>query len=201
MPNDPILGLQLQPVTVDVDGVTHHMHYGATEPEYVGAFPMRTDLVVLPELNPAALSDTHITNLAPPDGGNYGGHALQVTGPAEEGQVLVANTWGSDWRRPSDFNPIPQTLEANPNGGILQLNGALSDNDIVFYSKDRVEALRLSGDGDFIVQGRLVKRDLDVYNAFRVFLGMSTAMPPEPGSRDGIPTRYERILKKPTEDQ
>jgi hypothetical protein len=52
MPNEPILGLQLQPVTVQIDGIPHEMHYGASEPEYVGALDSLDDLLPLSNLTP-----------------------------------------------------------------------------------------------------------------------------------------------------
>jgi len=187
MPNEPTLGLQLQSVTVQVDDVPHDVHYWAGEPEYVGRMPMRTDLEILP---------------LPPDRDSqddFGGHALQVTGLPEAGQVLIANSWGSDWGPAPAFDNHPQDIQADSTGGVLFIGGP-PNQDISFYSKDRIEVLRITESGDFIVQGRLVKRDVDVYIAFRVFLGLSMGMPPEPGSRDGITTRYERILKMLNED-
>jgi hypothetical protein len=83
----------------------------------------------------------------------------------------------------------------------LHINGTPFNRDITFYSKSEIEVLRITESGDFLVQGRLVRRDLDVYNAFLRFLGMGLGMPPEPRSRDGILTRYKRILKECTEDQ
>jgi hypothetical protein len=183
MPNEPNLGVQLQSVTVQVDGVPYEMTYGATEPEYVGRMTLRTELEILP-LPPDRDSqdDLRFLDDLPP-----------TMGQDFEGQVMVADFW----------NPAPDLtqLQVNPNSGVLNISGAGTNQDITFYSKDSTEVLRITDNGDFLVQGRLVRRDMDVYNAFRMFLGLSLGMPPEPGSRDGIPTRYERILKKTIEDQ
>lgn len=177
MPNDWNLGIQLQPVTVQVDGVPHEMLYGATEPEYVGIMPLRTDLETLP-LPPDRDSQDALSFASD----------LSVSADSYDINLLEVR------------NQSAPPFELNPNGGVLQINGEYL-NDISFYSKDRVEVLRITESGDFLVQGRLVKNDMDVYNAFRAFLGLSMGIPPTHRTRDGIPTRYERILKKPTEDQ
>lgn len=173
MPNEPNLEVQLQSVTVQVDGVPYEMTYGATEPEYVGRMPLRTDLEILP---------------LPPDRDSQDDFNSIVNLTSSDDPLIA-------------FAPTPQHLESHPNGGTLNIRGEPFNQDITFYSKDSTEVLRITDTGDFLVQGRLVRRDMDVYNAFRMFLGLSLGMPPEPGSRDGIPTRYERILKKTIEDQ
>lgn len=155
----------LQPVTVGVEGVPHSRYYMTTEPEYMGAFPMQTDLVTLPERNPFGHNPSILSNLD-----------LEVIN-----SDIVAHSWVTD-----------PTLQSD---SVLYISEP--NQDITFYSRDQVESLRLGANGDFFVQGRLVANDLEVYQAFRKFLGLSCGLSvPEPEPRDGIETRYQRILKK-----
>jgi len=42
--------------------------------------------------------------------------------------------------------------------------------DIVFYVDNSVEKLKICANGDFMVDGKVVKNDMDVYNGFVEFL-------------------------------
>jgi hypothetical protein len=43
--------------------------------------------------------------------------------------------------------------------------------DIIFFSKDRVEILRLCSNGDIHVRGKLIENDREVVQGLRDFLG------------------------------
>jgi len=59
-----------------------------------------------------------------------------------------------------------------------------------------LEVIRIDANGDFFIRGTKVDNDHEIYQQFRKFLGMSFRLPdPDPLPRDGIETRYERILK------
>lgn len=163
------------------------IRYRNGEPEYVGTISTRTEPEDIP---------------IPPDRDsqdNPGVYTLQAIG-ISPGEVIVANSWGSpEWMiAPNGDNQSnPQVIS----DGMLSMRGGLFNRDIIFYTKDGSESLRIGENGDFFVQGRLVKNDLQVYHALRVFLGLALGMPPDPESREGVPTRYERILKGQIEGQ
>jgi hypothetical protein len=188
MPNDYPLGLCLQPITVQIDGVPHEMHYGATEPEYIGAFPIRHEFVVLPPDRDSQDDLSFLGDTPPINNSDFVDHVLQVGVQPSTGQLRLSNSWGQD-----------SVLSTNI--GALTIREATETGVISFYSSGGVEVLRITETGDFIIKGRLVQRDLEIYNAFREFIGLSRGVTLNPIPRDEIPTRYERILKKLTEDQ
>jgi len=157
--------------------------YATGEPHFVGAMPMRTELSILPSENDYPASQSPIIFEAP---------------PSSEGQVLVSTGSGSEW------GPTPSHLQIDPQGGVIHINHASSMNegDIRFHMAGGLEVLRISANGDFFVRGNRVDNDHEIYQHFRKFLGMSFSLPaPDPRPRDGIDTRYERILKKCEGDQ
>ena len=71
-------------------------------------------------------------------------------------------------------------------------------SDIIFHVQGGLEMLRLCGNGDFLVQGRKVTTDWEVYEGFRRFLAGASGVPliqldPHP-SDPSNPTAWVRIL-------
>jgi hypothetical protein len=115
-----------------------------------------------------------------------------------EDQVLICNGVGNQW------GPAPDHLQVDPNGGTLFINPAssLSEGDIQFRMQNGSEVIRIEANGDFYIHGRKVDNDHEIYQYFRKFLGMSFSLPvADPRPREGIETRYERILKRAIKDQ
>jgi hypothetical protein len=78
----------------------------------------------------------------------------------------------------------------------------MNEGDIRFHMAGGLEVIRIAANGDFFIHGTKVDNDHEIYQHFRKFLGMSFSLPaPDPRPRDGIDTRYERILKKCEGDQ
>ena len=172
------------------------MLYFAGPPEFVGVFPMNHGLQVLP--TPPENRDPRVTPYDEPLPFN----ASELDPDyiiARPGQVLVASDGGS-----SEWGPIPESLQLDSNGGMLHINqgSGLTDGGIIFNLQGGLEVIRIEANGDFYVHGNKVDNDHEIYQHFRKFLGMSFSLPvPDPRPRDGIETRYERILKKIERDQ
>jgi hypothetical protein len=59
------------------------------------------------------------------------------------------------------------------------LAGEQGPCDLVF-TVEAGEMLRIKGDGTFLVQGRVVANDIEIYEAMKHWLEESNAMPPRP---------------------
>lgn len=102
-----------------------------------------------------------------------------------------------------DSNLTQNTMTLGPNSpqeGSILINSSTLDSSIRFFSKFGEEVLRIAENGDFFVRGKLIDNDREVLTAFRLFLGVQLSLPPQPGSREGIQTRYKRVIEKLTED-
>ena len=173
-----------QPVTIRFgDGGLANAYYAAGPAEFIGSMPIRHDLVTL------SRETQELANVGLPNDPIIRNHDQQV-GPVD------ANFWGrSDWI--GEAPPIQFGQGLGIHSGDLY-NGETPRQDITFYTRNQTEALRIADNGDFFVQGRLMKNDLEIYQAFRKFLGLSyeESPPSEPKPRDGVETRYQRIRKK-----
>jgi hypothetical protein len=208
----PILNLALPDPQSDI-GVVPQVRefpwgtYLAEPPEFVGAFPLNHDLVQLPENSGSQNNQVHPYEepivVTEEDLERVRSENLTLrfdTPPVNEGQVLVSNGVGNQWGPAPD----PDYLYTDPNGGTLFINQApsLTEGDIQFRMQNGSEVIRIEANGDFYIHGRKVDNDHEIYQHFRKFLGMSFSLPvADPRPRDGIETRYERILKRATEDQ
>jgi hypothetical protein len=176
--------------------------YASGPPTFVGAMPMRQDLTILPL--PADSDSQEVSSVSPEEPfviheSDMNQIHFEPVSDDQEGQVLVATDSGPQW------GPVPSHLQVPPgNGGVININhgSALTEGSIQFYMAGGLEVIRIEANGDFYVHGRKVDNDHEIYQHFRKFLGMSFSLPvPDPRPRDGIETRYERIVKKCTEDQ
>jgi len=100
---------------------------------------------------------------------------------------------------PLEPNPQETVSIAAPSSSYLHF-GEPSRRDITFHTSNQTETLRIADNGDFLIQGRLVQNDLEIYQAFRKFLGLPYAEP-APKPRVEVETRYQRICKKFSEGQ
>ena len=159
----PIDGLQLPPGVV----------YAAGEPEYVGAFPLRQDLQILP-LN------------------NGGPLTLNAGSGAPPNSILTTDSSGQPtWQSVEGV----RDLVIRPLEGEFRLTGAIDPGDLIFSVAGGMEVVRISGKGDFFVKGKLVENDKEVLQAFRKFLGLAGMMSLEPEPPDpNIKTRLQRAL-------
>lgn len=174
--------------------------YAAGPSHFVGAFPMRQDLTILP-----LPADRDLQNSPVPDGEPFVIHETDMsqlrfeTPVGADGQVLMVGDGGEP-----QWGPAPSHLYSDSDGGMVQINQASSfaEGDIRFHMQGGLEVIRIAANGDFFVHGRKVDNDHEIYQHFRKFLGMSYNLPAiDPRPRDGIETRYERILKQRNEDQ
>ena len=174
--------------------------YASGPPHFVGAMPLRTDLTILP-----ADKDSQNTPIVPYEEPfvihetDMGQVRFEPISEVGAGQVLVATDSGS-----TQWGPAPSHLYSDPDGGSVYINQSspISEGDIIFNMQGELEVIRIAANGDFFVQGRKVDNDHEIYQNFRKFLGMSYSLPvPDPRPRDGIETRYERVIKKCTRDQ
>lgn len=173
------------------------MTYVAGPPSFVGVMPMRQDLTILHSPEDSVFPET------PTDMSRVRFEPVSEVG--QDGQVLVATSSGSQWgpAPPFDDDDLDH-LQVDPNGGMVLINQSspMSQGDIRFHMPGGLEVLRIEANGDFYVHGRKVDNDHEIYQNFRKFLGMSYNLPvPDPRPRDGIETRYERIIKKLDGDQ
>ena len=158
----PIDGLQLPP------GVVY-----AGEPEYVGAFPLRQDLQILPPNNGGPLT-------------------LNAGSGAPPNSILTTDSSGQPtWQSVEGV----RDLVIRPLEGEFRLTGATDPGDLIFSAAGGMEVIRISGKGDFFVKGKLVENDKEVLQAFRKFLGLAGMMSLEPEPPDpNIKTRLQRAL-------
>lgn len=174
--------------------------YASGPPQFVGAMPLRTDLTILP-----ADRDSQNTPVVVPYEEPFVIHETDMSqvrfepvSEVQAGQILVATDTGNHW------GPAPSHLYSDPDGGSVHLNQSdpIGGGDITFNMQGGLEVIRIAANGDFFVQGRKVDNDHEIYQNFRKFLGMSYSLPvPDPRPREGIETRYERVIKKCIGDQ
>ena len=180
------------------------MWYASGPPHFVGSMPLRTDLTILPAPADHDSQGGLVTLYEEPfvihesDMNRVRFEPIQEVG--QEGQVLLATGSGAQW------GPAPplRSIQVDPNGGMVHINQSnpFGEGDIRFHMAGGLEVIRIESNGDFYVHGRKVDNDHEIYQAFRKFLGMSYNLPvPDPRPRDGIETRYERIIKKLDGDQ
>ena len=159
----PVEGLQLPPGVV----------YAAGEPEFVGAFPLRQDLTVLPATNGGPIT-VNAGSGAPPN------------------SILTTDSSGQPaWQSVDGFTD----LVIRPLEGEFRLTGATDPGDLIFSVAGGMEMIRICGNGDFFVKGKLVENDKEVFQAFRRFLGYAGQMSLEPDPPDpNMKTRLQRAL-------
>jgi len=177
----------LPSLTEDTSSSTPMLYFAGPH-EFVGAFPMNHELQVIPP--PPESNSLRVTPYDEPFSFNATDLDLAYLSTPPD-QVLIASESGS-----SQWGPVPEHLTR------LEVQNGLTEGSIIFNAQGGLEVIRIDANGDFYVHGNKVDNDHEIYQHFRKFLGMSFSLPvPDPRPRDGIETRYERILKNLEVDQ